>query len=180
MNTNSLLQKAGTGDQDAFQAFYQAVSPKVLGLLMRMLGDRFVAEDVLQEAMVQAWNRSADFDPTVATGTTWVTTIARHKAIDQLRKTGRYSRMLHEDENNISTVFSLDQLQDQGSESSLTQERLANCFGKLNSDASSCILLAYIDGFTFSEIAGKVGRSLGTVKSWIRRGMTRLQECMAQ
>lgn len=180
MNINSLLQKAGAGDQGAFHEFYQEVSPKILGLLMRMLGDRFVAEDILQEAMVQAWNRSADFDPSIASAATWVATIARHKAIDQLRKTGRYSRMLNEDDKNIASVFSLDQLQSEGSESSLTQARLVNCFGKLSSDTSNCILLAYIDGFTFSEIAGKLGRSLGTVKSWIRRGMTRLQECMGQ
>lgn len=179
MNLDLLLEKAGTGDEKAFRQLYDEVAPKVLGVLVRMLGDRFIAEDVLQDAMVQAWRKAAQFDKMQAGATTWITVIARHKALDQLRHTGRFRRLVTEEEKNIADVFGHDRIfQNSSAESTMTSERLAACFGEISRDAATCIQLAYLDGFTFSEIAARLGNSLGTVKSWIRRGLSKLQECM--
>jgi RNA polymerase sigma-70 factor (ECF subfamily) len=179
LNLELLLEKSGGGDELAFRQLYDAAAPKVLGVLVRMLGDRFMAEDVLQDSMVQAWRKASLFDKEQASATTWIVAIARHKALDQLRQTGRFKRLVVEDEKDIAAVFGHDRfITTTGAESSMTGERLAGCFGELGRDSATCIQLAYIDGYTFSEIAGRLGNSLGTVKSWIRRGLNKLQECM--
>jgi RNA polymerase sigma-70 factor (ECF subfamily) len=129
--------------------------------------------------MVQAWRNASQFDREQASATTWITSIARHKALDQLRQTGRFRRLVVDDEKNIADVFGHDRISTAaGTESTMTGERLAGCFGEISRASATCIQLAYIDGFTFSEIAGHLGNSLGTVKSWIRRGLSKLRECM--
>ena len=176
---NDLLQRASGGDEIAFKRFYDLTASTLLALLMRMLKDRFQAEDVLQDAMVTAWNRAADFDPSRAGARTWITMIARRRALDLLRSSNRRQTIVASSAFGIREVLGqANETAERTPESSATESRLAECFGKLNSDAATCIRSAYLDGLTFSEIAVHVGRSLGTVKSWIRRGMVKLQACM--
>lgn len=176
---DNLLERASRGDQLAFRRFYDLTAPTLLALLMRMLKDRFQAEDVLQDAMVTAWNRAADFDPERASARTWITMIARRRGLDLLRSSNRRQAIVASAAFGIREVLGQsDDTAESTPESSATETRLAECFGKLNSDAASCIRCAYLDGLTFSEIADHIGRSLGTVKSWVRRGMVKLQACM--
>ncbi len=176
---DTLMLRASERDEAAFRRFYELTAPAVLSFLLRMLKDRFHAEDVLQDTMVIAWNKANEFDPALASAKTWITTIARRRALDLLRSRKRRDEVLHDDAAGIRDVFGLDQpLSADTPESSATVHRLVFCFGRLNQDAAACIRFAYLDGLTFSEIAARVDRSLGTVKSWVRRGMTKLQECM--
>lgn len=176
-----LMRRASARDERAFRRFYDLTAPAVLAFLLRMLKDRFQAEDVLQDTMVIAWNKAGDFDPGRASAKTWITTIARRRALDLLRSRNRRDQVLHDEAEGIREVFGLDEpLAATAPESSVTENRLASCFEKLNRDAASSIRLAYLDGLTFSEIAVRIDRSLSTVKSWVRRGMTKLQECMDQ
>ena len=176
---DALMLRAGAGDEAAYRRYYDLTAPALLAFLLRMLRDRFQAEDVLQESMVIAWNKAGDFDPARAAAKTWITTIARRRALDQLRSRKRRDEVLHDDATSIREVFGQDQpVAANAPESNATVNRLAICFGRLNQDAAACIQFAYLDGLTFAEIAARIDRSLSTVKSWVRRGMAKLQECM--
>jgi len=174
---DALLLSAGGGDSVAFRRFYDATSPAVLAFLVRMLPDRHAAEDVLQESMVIAWNRSSDFDPKLAAAKTWITTIARRRALDVIRRRKRREEVLGDD-TSIRLMLGDDAETSTDPESRATAERLAHCFEEIGSDAATCIQYAYLYGLTFSEISGQIDRSLGTIKSWVRRGLQKLKACM--
>lgn len=176
---NTLLEKTAKGDQASFKLLYDRVAPKLMAFLMQMLADRHIAEDVLQETMLQTWHKSSQFDPNKAKATTWITAIARNRALDFLRKSSRYDQVIEDD------YFKICQLlyTDKGDTSSKTigtrtQHQLGSCIEELNNDPADCIRLAYINGFSFSEIAKFRENSINTVKSWVRRGLENLSECM--
>lgn len=174
-----LMLRAARGDDAAFRRFYEAAAPAILAFLLRMLPDRFQAEDVLQEAMVIAWDRAGEFDPKRAAAKTWITTIARRRAIDVIRSGRRRDTVLYDDAANIRDSLNPgDGASTPQPESRATATRLAGCFGELNPDAAACIRFAYLDGYTLSEIAERISCSLNTVKSWVRRGLRKLEECM--
>ena len=174
-----LLLRAARGDDAAFRQFYEAAAPAILAFLLRLLPDRFQAEDVLQEAMVIAWNKAGDFDPKRAAAKTWITTIARRRAIDVIRSGRRRDTVMYDDAANIRDSLNPgDSEVSPQPESRATEIRLATCFGELSHDAATCIRYAYLDGYTLSEIAARVSCSLNTVKSWVRRGLRKLEECM--
>lgn len=175
---DALMLRAGDGDETAFRRFYDQAAPAINAFLLRLLKDRYLAEDVLQEAMVVAWNQAKDFDPRRAAAKTWITTIARHRALDLLRNQGRRRQILDESAADIRDVLALEEHDSVEPESEATARRLAACFGQLKSEASACIQFAYLDGMTFSEIALRIDRSLNTIKSWIRRGLNQLKACM--
>lgn len=176
---DELMLRAAHGDEAAFRAFYERSAPAILAFLTRMLPDRFQAEDVLQDAMVTAWNKAAEFDPQRAAAKTWITTIARRRAIDVLRSRKRRHSVLHDGASEIrEALTATDAGAPSAPESDATALRLATCFGELSQDAASCIRFAYLEGLTFSEVAARVDRSLNTVKSWVRRGLSKLEECM--
>lgn len=174
-----LMSQAAGGDQVAFRKFYDRASPSILAILVRLMKDRYQAEDVLQDAMVVAWNKAAEFDPGLASARTWITTIARRRAIDLLRSDTRRQEILHHDAKGIRHSMGLDEISSPTPpESAATAERLVQCFGELDPNAAACIRFAYLDGLTFSEIAERLSRSLGTVKSWVRRSLAKLKACM--
>lgn len=176
---NKLVLRAADGDETAFRRFYDLTAPAILAFLLRLTRDRYHAEDVLQESMVIAWNRCAEFDPQRASAKTWITTIARRRALDLVRGRARRAEILHDGAPDIRTTLGLESSDGETApESTATTDRLENCFAELNADAALCIRYAYLDGHTFTEIANRVERSLGTVKSWVRRGLSRLKECM--
>ncbi len=175
---DELMQRAGSGDEASFRRFYDATAPAVLAFLMRMLRDRFLAEDVLQETMVIAWNKAAAFDPSLAAAKTWITTIARRRALDVIRSRSRDAEVIGDGARDIRAVLGQESGGSAETESGQTAERLVYCMGQLNAEAAACIRLAYLDGLTFREIAERIEHSLGTVKSWIRRGLGKLKVCM--
>ena len=176
---DELIVRMGDRDEAAFRRFYDLAAPYMLAFLLRLLRDRFHAEDVLQETMVIVWNKADEYDPGVASARTWITTIARRRALDILRSRKRRDTLLVEEAEDIRTTLGLsDAHESHTPESSATARKLAACFGQLNDEPATCIRHAYLDGMTLSEIAGHLNRSLGTVKSWVRRGMALLQACM--
>lgn len=175
---DTLMLQAGKGDEAAFRRFYDAAAPAINAFLLRLLKDRYLAEDVLQEAMVVAWNRADEFDPELAAAKTWITTIARRRALDLLRNQRRREEILDESTGDIRSVLALENSESTIPESDATAKRLALCFSELRSEAATCIQFAYLDGMTLREIALRIDRSLNTIKSWVRRGLTQLKTCM--
>lgn len=174
-----LLTATAAGDEKAFQELYKSAAPQLLAIARRMLGDPSQAEDVLQQTMITAWNSAGEYDPQRAAATTWLTSIIRNNAIDHIRRHGRREAVMSDDRHDI--LATLGQDADAGPDEPLSQkveQRILHCFGKINREHAGCIQLAYLDGLTFPEIAEQVQRSLGTVKSWVRRGMQKLRECI--
>ncbi len=176
---DTLLRQTAAGDQKSFRRLYDLISPKVLAFLMQMLGDRHFAEDALQDAMVQVWRNASSYDESKAQASTWIVGIARNRALDQLRKTGRFREVLRDGEYSIGHALYREN-SDTAPEpvSDMTSGRLAHCMEELGDDPAACIQLAYVNGFTFQEIATSRMQSIGTVKSWVRRGLQKLKECM--
>ncbi len=175
---NALMPGIAGGDEGAFRTLYDRTAPQLLALLLRLLKSRPLAEDVLQETMVAAWSRAADFDPARAGVRTWLTTIARRRALDLLRSGTRRRAILRDDEHDIRQFLGFAGNEPALPESSDTDRRLAECLGRLQLEAAASIRYAYLDGLTFAEISAALERSIGTVKSWVRRGLGKLRECM--
>ncbi|MEB3415939.1 sigma-70 family RNA polymerase sigma factor [Alteriqipengyuania sp. WL0013] len=163
------------GERDSLKTVYDATSAKLFGIILRHLRDREAAEDVLQDVYLKVWNRAGRFDPERASPITWLCTIARNTAIDHLRRTGRApettSDALPEIEDDAIPV-------DEMLCSAEDNAALRRCMEELKPDHRRCIRLAFFDGLTHSQLAERLGMPLGTMKSWIRRGLLGLKGCL--
>lgn len=170
------LGRTGAGDRDAFRRVYEATSAKLMGVTLRILVDRQVAEDVLQDTYLTVWRKAETFDPARASPITWLVTIARNRAIDRLRSGVNLRRSTPIDE-------AMDLAADAPSPERVTElgddvRRLNVCLGELDDRTGGAIRTAFIDGATYDELARREKVPLGTMKSWIRRGLMRLKACL--
>jgi RNA polymerase sigma-70 factor (ECF subfamily) len=170
-----LMPRIAAGDRSALRQLYDATSAKLFGVCLRILSDREEAEDVLQEVYVTVWRRADRFDAGRASVMTWVSTIARNRAIDRLRARGPLAR--------AEPVEDLEIADDQpGAEALLSAAddagRLHACLSELDERTKSVIRTAFFEGVTYDALAQRMGAPLGTVKSWIRRGLAKLKGCL--
>jgi RNA polymerase sigma-70 factor (ECF subfamily) len=171
----ALVRVAG-GDRAALRVVYQDTSAKLFGVCLRILKDRGEAEDVLQEVFVTVWRRAASFDPGRASPITWMVAIARNRAIDRLRASA-ISRCME-------PIESADAVSDPAPaavervELAQQHQRLSRCLEELEARQASAIREAFLDGTTYEELATRMSVPLGTMKSWIRRGLLKLRTCL--
>lgn len=176
--TDELLARAlaatAGGDRAAFRALYAAAAPKLFGICLRILRDRAEAEDALQEIFTRVWTRAHRFDPAKAAAMTWMIVIARNHCIDRLRARPAPA----------SGDEALADLPDDGpgAEARLMAgdeaRRVADCFGELPQDRAAAIRGAYLDGMSYEALAARHDVPLNTMRSWLRRGLLRLKECL--
>jgi RNA polymerase sigma-70 factor (ECF subfamily) len=168
-----LLARYALGDRAAFKALYDGTAPRIYGSLLRLLRRRDVAEDVLQETFVAVWRRAGDYRADKGHPITWLTSIARYRALDILRRQGRELPM---PENADPVDESLQEEHD--SFAARAARRLDSCMELLGAEQQRCVRLAYVDGLTHADIARSLSTPLGTVKSWLRRALLALKQCM--
>jgi RNA polymerase sigma-70 factor, ECF subfamily len=178
-NDEELLTRMAGGDYDAFGLFYDRHSNLLFSLLMKILRDTHDAEEVLQEAMLQIWERATVFDASAGKPLSWAVTITRNKAIDRLRSTQRKARLINEAAPEIAFAYShtgtaAESSALQGEAASLVQGALAS----LPQQQRVAIELAFFGGLTQNEIASHLGEPLGTTKARIRRGMMALRDSL--
>jgi RNA polymerase sigma-70 factor (ECF subfamily) len=168
-------------DAAAFRCLYEATSPKLFGFAMRILGKGEWAEDVLQESFVSVWHGAAGYRPALAAPMTWMATIVRNKAFDALRRRNDTVEIDADTfERDILEALEspeagpADTLQASGDARSL-----AHCMDRLDGLHRQAIALAYFHDMSHSEVAGQLKLPIGTVKTWIRRGLERLRQCLA-
>lgn len=173
-----LLLDVAQGDRDAFERLYRLCSPRLFAICLRLLPDRAEAEDVLQEVFTSIWHKAEQFDPERASGMAWMAMIARNRCIDRLRSPGHTVR---------TTAIELgDELPDAGATpadeavASNERERLQRCLDRLDARRRGLIRTAFFEGVTYEELATRSGAPLGSVKSWIRRGLMQLRTCLEQ
>jgi RNA polymerase sigma factor (sigma-70 family) len=172
------LADVARGDETALRRVYDATAPKLFALCLRILGDRGEAEDVLQDVFVTVWKKADSYDAGRASPITWLTTMARNRCIDRIRASGR-GRIAEPVE------AALDVPDDRPDAAALvelaqTGSQLNRCIGELDVRQAQAIRAAFFDGFTYAELAARDGVPLGTMKSWIRRALMQLRECLGR
>nr|WP_314444297.1 sigma-70 family RNA polymerase sigma factor [uncultured Sphingomonas sp.] len=170
------LQAAGGGDRAALRDIFDLTSAKLMGICLRVLKDRDEAEDVLQDVYVSVWRHAASYDPAKASPITWLATIARNRSIDRLRSRRAQARHApieeaHDLADERPDGFALAASKDEG-------QRVHHCLSTLEDKAQQMIRIAFFDGLSYSQLAAHAGIPLGTCKSWIRRGLQRLRDCL--
>ncbi len=171
-----LVTRVAQGDEPALKEFFERTSPKLFGICLRILNDKQDAEDALQDVYVSVWRRAASFEADRSSPITWLATIARNRAIDRLRS-GQRHRSSAPLEDGFEIV---DSAADSFEVVALAQEgnRLRDCMDKLETRQCAAIRDAFFDGLAYSQLAERAGVPLGTMKSWIRRGLQSLRKCL--
>ncbi len=170
-----LLASVAKRDEAAFERLYEATRAKLFGVVLRILRRQDLAEEVVQEAYVKIWNSAGQFDPAMGSPITWMVSIARNRAIDVVRKRGEVSI---EEEPKAVEVAS--DIPEPLARREMTEElkRVLDCVGQLDQQRQKLILLAYYNGWSREQLAEKFNTPLNTVKTWLRRSMIEIRECL--
>lgn len=169
---DALMAKTAEGDRAAFQSLYISTSAKLFGVILPIVRNRGEAEEVLQEAYVKIWQKAAIFDPLRGRPMTWLITIARNRAIDQRRRQPA-SPMVDIDQ--VSSVSDLSPSADVLTFASRDALRLTAALAKLPPHAAAAIRNAYFEGLQYEEISLRDNIPVGTIKSWVRRGLQQMR-----
>ncbi|ALV07183.1 sigma-70 family RNA polymerase sigma factor [Roseateles depolymerans] len=191
-----LMQRVARADRQAFQSLYELTSPTLFAVVLRINRDRSAAEELLQEVFMAVWRQAERYDSTQSRVMTWLTTIARHRAIDSLRRKSsepvtisRFSSLGGGaggsggagDDDDVDVLATL-RSDEPGPLELLDDATRANdlerCMQHLTGEQRSCLALAYYQGLSHAEVAQHMSQPLGTVKSWVRRGLQSLRSCL--
>lgn len=180
-NYEQTLHACAAGDRAALQSLYQHEARYLLGVVLRIVRQRQVAEDVVHDAFINIWNKAASFDAVMGSGRGWIYSVTRNLALNAIRH-GAREVSVDEETAEALEVESAVQAHAGASDAFELQAsmgKLHDCLERLEPARRNCILYAYVDGCSHSEIAQRTQTPLGTVKAWIKRGMGTLRECMA-
>jgi len=177
-----LLARTGLGDRAAFAELYRRTSAHLFGVVLRINRDRGQAEDVLQETYVNVWRAAGGFDAAKAQPLTWLTSIARNRAIDSLRREQAQPRLRSAEQDEEENVYD-GVTDDQPGPLELLRRAaearaLGACMEMLSAPQRQSVALAFYDGLSHAEVAARLREPLGTVKSWVRRGLLALKACL--
>jgi RNA polymerase sigma-70 factor, ECF subfamily len=172
-----LLAAVAKGDQAAFERLYAATRAKLYGVLLRILGKPELADDVMQETYLKVWKMADSFDPTIASPITWMVAIARNRAIDIVRKKSDLSI-----EDTPEAMSAATDAPPPLARREMTEElrRLLTCLGKLDPEKQRIVLLAYYSGWSREQLAQKLDIPVNTIKTWLRRSLLEIRECMGR
>lgn len=169
-----LLLRSASGDRQAFTALYRATSPKLYAVILRILNDRALASDALQEIYVKVWRNAGHFDPTKSAPLTWLAAIARNRALDEVRR--RRPATVEIGEGEIAAELD-DPLA--GRDRAEGLRKLLACLDGLDAHRRQLVLLAYYHGLSREALARKFERPVATIKTWLHRSLAQIRECLA-
>lgn len=168
------MRRVADGDRDAFTALYDAVAPRVFGLVRRVLRDAAIAEEVAQDAMVEVWRNAARFDSSRGSALGWIFTIAHRRAVDRVRsEQAATERELRSAKANVPFDDVVEQVT-----ARMEHHQVRRCLGTLTELQRDAVLLAFYGGLTYREVAERLGTPLPTVKTRMRDGLIRLRDCL--
>ena len=164
-----LLCATAQGDKHAFSNLYQQTNGKLFAITLNMLTNRAHAEEVLQDAFIKIWHNASEYNSSKGTVISWMISIVRYRSLDALRynKVRKEQSMGDDDYNEQAIDVTYDE-----------ETKLVECIEQLDSQQKQAIHLAYYKGLSHSELVDHIDTPLGTVKSWIRRGLMQLQRCL--
>jgi RNA polymerase sigma factor (sigma-70 family) len=169
-------------DAKAFRSLYDATSSKLFGFALRILNKKELAEEVLQESFVSIWNNAASYQASMAAPMTWMSTIVRNKAFDLLRRVDATVEIDADtfDRDVMNALESDDPTPIESLQLTQDAKALARCFAKLEGLHRQAIALAFYHDLSHSEVAEQMKLPIGTVKTWVRRGLERLRLCLSK
>jgi RNA polymerase sigma-70 factor, ECF subfamily len=173
---NLLLRQVATRDTTAFAALYKQTSAKLYGVVARILNRSDVAADVLQETYVRIWDKAGEFDPAKGSALGWMVTIARNRALDEVRRVRPVS-LEDQPEGFEPAAEEIDPLATR--ERSEGLRALVDCLKGLDDEKRAVVLLAYYRGFSREALAKRFGRPVPTIKTWLHRSLAQLRDCLA-
>jgi RNA polymerase sigma-70 factor (ECF subfamily) len=170
-----LLAAVAKGDQAAFEQLYAATRAKLFGVVLRILRRHDLADEVLQETYLKVWRNAGQFDPRLSTPITWMVAIARNRAIDLVRR--RTETSIEEEPEAMDVAA---ESPNPLARRELTEEltRLLACIGRLDAERQRLVLLAYYDGWSREQLAVKLDKPVNTIKTWLRRSLMEIRECL--
>lgn len=172
---SDLLRRVADQDRAAFSALYGATSAKLYGIVLRILKRRDLADEVLQEVYVKIWDKAKMFRPELASPITWMSTIARNRALDEVRRKSPRSIEDHPEINEVAddSPSALSRLL-----SGDAAAALADCLARLDPQRRDMVVLAYCEGLSRDELAAKYAQPVNTIKTWLRRSLAQLKGCL--
>lgn len=172
----ALLKRAGRGDEGAFAELYDATAPRAFGLAVRVVRDPAQAEEVTQEAFLEAWRHAGRFDPAKGSATAWLMTLVHRKAVDRVRSAEASTRRdttYHQHTRPVPHDTTAEAAQ-----ASLEAKRVRHALAALTAVQRQAVELAYLGGYTHTEVASMLDLPVGTAKTRIRDGLIRLRDTM--
>ena len=174
-DVSRLISRTALGDRAAFRDLYTATSAKLFGVCLRVLKNRTDAEDVLQEVYVKIWQNAGKYQVSGYSPITWLVAIARNQCIDRLRARRPPSEELSEAEEIADHAATPEQNVIHGGEA----DRLRLCLEKLSPGRAEAVKAAYMEGYSYQELADRLNQPLNTVRTWLRRSLISLKECLS-
>ncbi len=170
----ALIARVALGDRGAFSTLYDLTNAKLFGVCLRVLGNRARAEDVLQETYIKVWRHATKYASNGMSPMTWLITIARNTAIDRLRA----SRQTQEIEGVADRLVAPGPTPEQTAVARGEAARIADCLGQLAPPRDKAVRGAYLEGLSYAELAETFGVPLNTIRTWLRRSLISLRECL--
>ena len=171
-----LLRRVAARDAAAFAALYKQTSAKLYGVVARILTRSDVAADVLQEVYVRVWEKAGEFDPVKGSAVAWMATIARNRALDEVRRV-RPASLEDQPESFEPAADEVDPLAKRERSEGLA--RLIDCLQGLDEEKRAIVLLAYYHGSSREALAKRFGRPVATIKTWLHRSLAQLRDCLS-
>lgn len=169
------VEACARGERYALRSLYEREARWLVAVAQRIVRDRELARDVVQDAFLQIWQRASSFRRDLGSGRGWIYTVVRHRALDVARTAGRETAA----GDDIDTLADAAAIASTGVASSFDTESLERCLDTLEASKRNCIVLAFVEGYTQDQIARRLDTPVGTVKSWIRRGLLSLKACLS-
>ncbi len=171
------LSACAQGDRSSLKALYHEESGRLIAVAQRIVRRRELAEEVVQEAFVQIWRKASSYNPDGGSARAWIYTIVRNRALNVIRDGAREDLV---DANTLELLSDAQVGPPMDVVSQLSREsRLRHCLEALDAQKRESVVLSYVSGYSHGEIAGRLGVPIGTAKSWVRRGLLALRECMS-
>ena len=172
----TLIGKVALGDRQAFSGLYDATSGKLFAVCVRVLKDRAAAEDAMQDAYLKIWKNAGRYQVTGYSPMTWLITIARNTAIDRLRM----RQPEYDIDEHSATLHAPGPTPENAAVAASEVAQIMACLGELGTDRRAAVVGAYLDGQTYKELSAKFDVPLNTMRTWLRRSLASLRECLAR
>jgi RNA polymerase sigma-70 factor (ECF subfamily) len=172
----TLIGRVGLKDRAAFSALYSLTSAKLFGVALRILNNRAEAEEVLQEAYVRVWRNADRYAANGLSPMTWLITLTRNQAIDRIRA----RKAPAADIDQALEVGDTAPTPEQAAVAASERRQIDACLGELERDRADAVRGAYLDGLSYQELAARHGVPLNTMRTWLRRSLMRLKECLSR
>lgn len=172
----ALLARVAQQDREALEHLYDRYERPVYGLAMRCSGDRFLAEEIVQDVFAKIWRFAGSFDPKQGKASTWILTMTRRQAIDRFRSQARRQQETPQEDEHLAEWAESFARSPDAAEATSLRLTLREALSQLNHDQRLVIERIYYQGYTQQEVADQLGIPLGTVKGRVRLGMARLRE----